>query len=306
LSLGLHYLLLENAFTHSLPNNCDQLPPLKEPMLSGPVLTADKTTTQLHRLLTAICLHNPFWNDFRLLDFLAKRKIHLTLDELYSLKADCGLSSRAAVCQALLQLYSNNELQLNDQQIRFIERLNPAFCDRDIRTTGPGELLIYECLSSRKLPYKYKGQFYLHLFIDMFNGYAFGQFHSHRSAEIGINLLNQYIIPFYQEHGTLVATVLYSNHDTAPHVQEAAGVKSITPQASWQQTNRAFGTIASFRKFMLTNFFEGMRLYSTPMNMLQPTFTRWLKQYNASHSFVKYRDFLEYIDSGRCFQLMLD
>jgi hypothetical protein len=141
-SEALSLLLMENLTSATL----NPLPAEKPYQRPSP--------TKLHQLVVGICLRNPFWNDFRLLSFFAKRNMELTLKDLQQLRRDCNVDSKVSVCHTLMEMYFANPKQLSPQQIGFIERINPPFCDRNITSSAPGKLLFYECIFIRRLSRK--------------------------------------------------------------------------------------------------------------------------------------------------------
>ncbi len=246
------------------------------------------------------CLTNPFWNDFRLLDFFTRQGLSLTMQQLLQVKQKLGIASKVALCQALIQLYIENPDTLDIQQIRFIERVNPAFCDRDLSATAPGEKLVYECICTRRMISKLKTLQYIHLFMDLFNGYTFGLFSPDRSLPAGLQWFHKKVLPFYQ-----------ARHCTAPLVLYHAAEQTSQPSAAstcmrLEKLSHPSGTIQAFRKFILPGFFEGLRLYDTPLTLLDTAFSHWLHSYNAIGDFDRYRDRLQLINQTGCTRIFLD
>lgn len=243
------------------------------------------------------CLANPFWNDFRLLDFFTRQGLPLTMDLLQQAKQKLGIASKTTLCQALIRLYIKNPGALDLQQIRFIERVNPAFCDRELSAAAPGEKLIYECICTRRMISKLKTLQYIHLFMDLFNGYTFGVFSPDRSLLTGLQWLRENILPFYQTRHCTGPLTLYHTAE-----QAAAASQIVT----LQKLNQPSGTIQAFRKFILPGFFEGLRLYDTPLTLLDTTFSHWLYSYNAAWEFDRHRDRLQLINQTGCPRIFLD
>jgi hypothetical protein len=308
MTAGIRLLLMENSLTDFLPH----FPEIKQNPLESPAaftVGSPEFTDKLQESVRAVCLHNPFWNDFRLLNFFQRYGLELTLSELTFLKNQSGVGSRTEIYRELLRVYKSTDSDLSEQQIRFIERLNPAFRDRDLAANKPGQLLIYECLSSRRLQHKFNGPMYLHLFIDRFNGHIFAAFQQERSAQIGFNIVIKTILPYYQQRQTPVSTVICSQKNRGhSHDASCLGLaKAAKPlNLSWQSTDQSFGTVDSFHKFTLSRFFEGIRLYHTSSCSFEVSFNRWLTQYNSTQTFYKRRDFLACVELGQCLRLSLD
>lgn len=251
----------------------------------------------LKNFILSTCMENPFWNEFRLLNFFNRYGLELTLQELQHIKKCAGIETKAALCQALASLYAEDSQALNTQQIRFVERLNPVFCDREISVSYPGELLVYECICTRKMVNKLKSLHYIHLFIDLYNGYVFGKFMQQRSLDTALNLFRTEIAPVYAAKNYNPPTILYySQDDQLPSGSDIAIKTARHPS----------GTIQGFRKFILAGFFEGIRIYDTPVESMPHTFERWLLAYNRTHPFDRRQDLLQYSTTTFCPRLSLD
>ncbi|MCE5286633.1 MAG: hypothetical protein LLG02_12410 [Pelosinus sp.] len=291
---ALSLLLLENLTSTTI----NRLP--AETQCQGPL------PTKLHQLVAGICLRNPFWNDFRLLSFFAKRNMKLSLKDLQQLKMNCNVESKISVCHTLMEMYFTNPKQLSPQQIGFIERINPPFCDRNITSSAPGKLLLYECIFIRRLSRKIKGMLYLHIFIDIYNGYVFGQFSQEHSIKVGVSLLEKELFPFYAKESSVITTLLSSKQGIQDAKDLSLYRKKLPPGCKWKETSHQLGTIQGFLKFELHDFFEGLRLYNSSYAALDAPFARWLRSRNAAHPFEDPYSFMECFDLTNCAQLSLD
>lgn len=261
----------------------------------SPVASNEVSSEKLHNLLTTICLEYPFWNDFRILDFFHKRGISMTMEELRDLRIECGIESREDVCLELMRLYLNNEIKLDKKQVQFIERLNPAFRDRDFLAGRPGDLLVYECIFFRRL----NKMFYLHLVFDLFNGYAFGKVSRRCSGEIGLKLLQEKIVPYYRSRGYKINAILHSIKSTRDHweAEESKIEGSILAMGiEWLAPKHEFGIIQRFQRDFLDDFFSDAEALDVSLLMIQPAFDRWMIKYNASCPFHQRRNLLGYTD----------
>ncbi|CUH94942.1 hypothetical protein P22_1011 [Propionispora sp. 2/2-37] len=251
----------------------------------------------LKSFILATCMENPFWNEFRLLDFFNRNGLKLTIQELQHIKRCAGIETKTALCQALTDLHTENSQSLNAQQIRFVERLNPVFCDREISVSYPGELLAYECICTRRMVNKLKSLQYIHLFIDLYNGYVFGKFMPQRSLDAALALFRSEIAPVYAAKNYNKPTILYYSPD---------GQIPAASSLSLQAARRPSGTIQGFRKFILAGFFEGIRIYDTPVKNLPYTFERWLQAYNLTRPFDRRQNLLRYSATTFCPRLSID
>lgn len=250
---------------------------------------------KLTNLLMAICLKYPFWNDFRVLDYFNKRGISMTMEELKNLRSECDMETKEDVCLELMRLYSNNEIELGKRQVQFIERVNPAFRDRDFLGSRPGEVLAYECIFFRRL----NKMFYLHLVFDLFNGYVFGRVNRHCSGDVGLKLLQEKIVSFYHGRGYRVNTIVHSIKSTRDQwkAEESKIRESVLAMGiEWLEPKHEFGIIQRFQRDFLDPFFNHAEIFDIPLPMVQPAFERWMIQYNTTCDFEERRDLFGYKD----------
>lgn len=247
-----------------------------------------------YETLIDICLENPYWSEFRMLNYFCKRGISITMEQLQQLRRQCCLESKEAVCRELMRRYFRREVQLEKQQIQFIERVNPAFRDRDFQATRPGESLVYECVFFRRL----NTIFYLHVVFDLFNGYVFGKVSRQRSGDAGLKLLQDKVVPFYRNKGYRVGTVIHSTRSARDRAEAATHEihKNVIEMGiEWLEPKHAFGIIQCFQRDVLEEFFDDAEALAVSLFAIQPALDRRLLQYNAACPFQQRRDLIGYL-----------
>lgn len=243
----------------------------------------------LHRHLISLCLHNPYWNDFRILNHFNRRNTPITMEDLQLLKAQCNLDDRETICNTLIRLSIQGGLKLNNRQISFIEKIKPEFRDRDLQSIHPGEHLVYKCLFGQGIGSL--GRIYIHLFVDMFTGCVFGDVSRRRSLAVGLQILLTNIIPLYRAHNQQIHTISHS----LPVVNDVNDINEFNQMdmdetfsklgLQWQLVHRKFGVIEKFKKLLTTNqFLESAAKNSDSIAAIKPLFNRYLVNYNSSNS----------------------
>lgn len=310
---GIQVMLLSNFESYMLPvaqsvdclfsSYWGKMKEAKTAYKSKPLLAIDKASdVNLCDMFIDIYLQNPYWSEFRILNFFCKRGISMTMEKLQYLRKECCLESKDDVCHKLMRLYAKKEIQLDKRQIQFIERVNPAFRDRDFRAARPGDLLIYGCIFFRRL----NKMFYLHVVVDLFNGYVFGKVSRRRSGEIGIKMLQDKIAPFYKDRGYVIGTVIHSSKSARDRseVEECKIHEGIMAMGlEWLEPHREFGIIQCFQRDVLDRFFYEAEALKVSLFMIQPALDRWMIQYNAACPFHQRRNllgYLEFIENKEC------
>ena len=99
--------------------------------------------------------------------------------------------------------------QLSAEQIRAVEKANPAFRERHIESSRPGELLAANTFYVGN--FKGVGKVYLHTVVDTYGSYAFGFLHTSKVPEAAVSALHNDALPFYAERAIPVTAVLTDN-----------------------------------------------------------------------------------------------
>ena len=277
---GFRLLLLETAI---------------RPGYEAPLQTASNLPqsliSPLHRQLISLCLHNPYWNDFRILAYFSKHDVEINMEQLQLLKQECGLDNRETICNTLLRLSLQGGLKLNSRQLGFIERTKPEFRDRDLKASQPGDLMVYECLLGRGIGRL--GRIYAHVFVDIFTGYAFACLSQSRTVSTGVNFLLNQVFPLYYAHNYPIQTVLHSSR-IAQELNDAEAIDTISQSGlEWLPTRRKFGSIEKFEKSpCLEQFLAVSGDDPESSSVLDPIFRQCLTRYNAANRLLARKDLL--------------
>ncbi len=102
-----------------------------------------------------------------------------------------------------------NRVPLNDQQVRLLERFSPEFRERHIETRYTGDLVAVDTFFVGTL--KGVGKVYLQTVLDTYSRYAWGLLHTSKMPVTAVQTLNNAVLPFFDEHGITVTTILSDN-----------------------------------------------------------------------------------------------
>jgi len=101
------------------------------------------------------------------------------------------------------------KLELTDQQIRLLERFSPEFRERHIQVHHTGELVAVDTFFVGAL--KGVGRVYLQSVIDCFSRYAWGRLYTNKLPVTAVHVLNNDVLPFFEQHNLAIQTVLSDN-----------------------------------------------------------------------------------------------
>lgn len=109
----------------------------------------------------------------------------------------------------LEQTVAKRRIKLTDDQIRLLERFSPEFRERHIETRCSGDLVAVDTFFVGTL--KGVGRIYLQSAIDCHSRYAWGRLYTTKMPVTAVHLLNEDVLPFFEQHQVRVRTVLSDN-----------------------------------------------------------------------------------------------
>jgi len=200
--------------------------------------------------------------------------------------------------QRLLKLESQHleqGIDLTAEQIKAIEKANPAFRERHVESSRPGELLSADTFLVGH--FKGIGKVYLHAVVDTYGSYGFGFLHTSKQPEAAAAVLHNDVLPFYAEHHLTVQAVLTDNGrefcgtDNHPYELYLA-LNDIEHRRTRVRTPKTNGFVERFQRTVLEEFFiETLRttFYET-VEALQTDLDAWLRFYNTERPHQGYRN----------------
>lgn len=200
--------------------------------------------------------------------------------------------------QRLLKLemeHLETGLDLTAAQIQAIEKANPAFRERHVESSRPGELLSADTFLVGH--FKGIGKVYLHAVVDTYGSYGFGFLHTSKQPEAAVAVLHNDVLPFYADHHLTVQAVLTDNGrefcgtDNHPYELYLA-LNDIEHRRTKVRSPKTNGFVERFQRTVLEEFFvETLRttFYET-VDALQADLDLWLRFYNTQRPHQSYRN----------------
>jgi len=186
-------------------------------------------------------------------------------------------------------------LELNAEQIRYLEAHNPCLRERHIESSRPGELLSQDTFYVGRL--KGVGQVYLQVVIDTYGSYAFGRLYISKVPECAVEIMHNDVLPQYQNWGLAIKALLtdngteYCGNENHPYELYLA-LNDIEHRRTKVKSPRTNGFVERFNKTALNEFFRKAfreKFYET-VESLQKDFDEWLKYYNEERTHQGYRN----------------
>jgi transposase InsO family protein len=114
--------------------------------------------------------------------------------------------------QRLLRLEEAHQqtlIELSEDQVRLLERFDPEYRDRHIEANFTGQLVGMDTFAVGSL--KGVGRVYMQTVLDCHSRYAWGRLFTSKIPVTAVQTLNNFVLPFFEEHGVKIQTVLTDN-----------------------------------------------------------------------------------------------
>jgi transposase InsO family protein len=114
--------------------------------------------------------------------------------------------------QRLLRLekhYQTNSIELTEKHIQLLERFDPEFRERHIKADYTGQLVAIDTFMVGTL--KGVGKVYLQTVIDCHSRHAWGNLYTSKLPVTAVHVLNDKVLPFFEDHNARVETILSDN-----------------------------------------------------------------------------------------------
>jgi hypothetical protein len=197
----------------SISNGCDyciahgleglkDLPPVhKTHPMTTPIEVVER--------VLAISSDNPAWGCVRIADQLQLEGVRLSSPTVQAILIKHGVGTKYERLLRLEERMATEPIALTAEQIRLIEKANPAFRERHVESARPGELLAQDTFYVGN--FKGLGKVYMQAVVDTFGSYGFATLHTSKRPETAALILHNEELPFYAERGLPVAAVLTDN-----------------------------------------------------------------------------------------------
>jgi transposase InsO family protein len=273
--------------THGLEGLKD-LPPIHK---SHPFTTPPETVERILEL----SVEHPTWGCNRLSDYLKLQGMNVSSPTIQAILIKNGMGSRYERLLKLEEKVLEQKIELTPLQVAQIEKANPAFKERHVESSRPGELLSQDTFFVGTL--KGVGKVYLHTVVDTFGSYAFGFLYTSKQPEAAVAVLHNDVLPFYQAHDIPIEKILTDNGrefcgtDSHPYelYLQLNEIKHKRTKVARPQTN---GFVERFHRTVLDEFFRiafRTKFYDS-VDTLQADLDAWFIEYNTQRPHQGYRN----------------
>jgi transposase InsO family protein len=190
----------------------------------------------------------------------------------------------------LEQTVGKRKINLTDEQIRLLERFSPEFRERHIETKHSGDLVAVDTFYVGSL--KGVGRIYLQTVIDCHSRYAWGRLYNTKLPVTAVHILNEDVLPFYEELGVQINTILSDNGreycgrpDRHPY-EIFLQLESIEHRTTKIRRPQSNGFVERLHKTLLDEHFRvmGRKKWYESIEEMQKDLDKYLRHYNHERS----------------------
>lgn len=228
----------------------------------------------------------PSHGPVRVANQLALKSINVSSGGVRGVWNRHNLASRHDRLLRLERSAREQNFELSDTQIRVLERFSPEFRERHIETKHTGDLVAVDTFMVGSL--KGVGRIYLQTVIDCHSRYAWGRLYTNKMPVTAVHVLNEDVLPFFEEHNAVITTVLSDNGrefcgrpDQHPYelFLQLEGIEHRTTRVRRPQSN---GFVERMHRTLLDEHFRimGRTKWYESIEEMQKDLEVYLKQYN--------------------------
>jgi transposase InsO family protein len=273
------YEIRRNFQLYGAEGLLDRLPGPKTPH-------PNRVSQEVEEAILAHCLKHPGRGCLRVAQDLALEGIMVSSMGVRGVWLRHDLATRHQRLLRLERESRERKLELNEEQVRLLERFSPEFRERHIVTRGTGDLVAVDTFFVGTL--KGIGKVYLQTVLDCFSRYAWARLHTSKMPVTAVEALNNHVLPFFEEEGARIWTVLSDNGrefcgrpDSHPYelFLQLEGIEHRTTRVRRPQSN---GFIERFHRTLLDEHLRvaGRTKWYETLTEMQADIDTWLEEYN--------------------------
>jgi len=241
--------------------------------------------------ILAFAVENPAAGQVRVSNELRKRNIVVSPTGVRSVWLRTGLQTFRLRLAALEKKVAEEGLVLTERQVAALERKREEQLEcGEIETAHPGYLGSQDTFYVGNM--KGVGRIYQQTFVDTYAKVAFAKLYTTKTPLAAADMLNDRVLPFYQEHDVELLRVLtdrgseYCGRIERHEYQLYLAVNDVDHTRTKAQSPQTNGICERFHKTILNEFYQvafRKKIYTT-MEELQIDLDAWVDSYNHNRT----------------------
>lgn len=247
----------------------------------------NRVSEEIEEAILAHSLEYPTHGPVRVAQELALKGIQVSSGGVRGVWSRHDLLTRHDRLLRLERTTREQKIDLNEDQIRLLERFSPEFRERHIEVHHTGELVAVDTFFVGTL--KGVGKVYLQSVIDCYSRYAWGRLYTNKLPVTAVHVLNNNVLPFFEDHDARITTILSDNgrefcgrKDRHPYelFLQLEEIEHRTTKVRRPQSN---GFIERLHRTLLDEHFriQGRTKWYESIEEMQQDLDEYLMQYNT-------------------------
>jgi len=232
------------------------------------------------------CLRYPTHGPLRVAQELTLKGVQVSSGGVRGVWSRHNLLTKQERLLRLERSVKEQPFELSDDQVRLLERFSPEFRERHIETRHTGDLVAVDTFFVGTL--KGVGKVYLQSVIDCYSRYAWGRLYTSKLPVTAVHVLNEDVLPFFEEHDARITTILSDNGrefcgrtDNHPYelFLQLEEIEHRTTKVRRPQSN---GFVERLHRTLLDEHFRimGRTKWYESVEAMQEDLTAYLQHYN--------------------------
>lgn len=196
------YEIRRNFQTYGSQGLLDRLPGAKGPH-------PNRVEAKVEEAILAHSLKYPTQGPLRVSQELMLQGVQVSSGGVRGVWSRHNLLTKHERLLRLERTVAGQKLELNEEQVRLLERFSPEFRERHIETRHTGDLVAVDTFFVGTL--KGVGKVYLQSVIDCHSRYAWGRMYTNKLPVTAVHVLDNDVLPTFEQHQAKITTVLSDN-----------------------------------------------------------------------------------------------
>jgi len=169
----------------------------------------NRASEEQERAVLDYCLEYPVHGALKVSQQLILRGVHIGVGAIRGIWQRHNILLKHQRLLMLEQHYKANNIALTENHIVLLEKFDSEFRERHIKADFTGQLVAMDTFMVGNL--KGIGKIYLQTVIDCHSRFAFGHLYTSKVPVTAVHVLNEKVLPFFEEHDCPIVTILTDN-----------------------------------------------------------------------------------------------